>query len=141
MRFIYAIALCTLTTTASAAEYMHCYLRDAPSDAPVSSEYNVSALLHNAMIAEVRYACGSPVDTELGVLKAIVAAGHCSPDSEIAGFVREGFDMPAEEIRAGLVAESSAKKVDSLCEIALACEAANEGYPEQCADDIFTALE
>lgn len=136
------ICACLVTPGAGlAAEYMHCYLREAPDDAPISSQYNVSALPSAVGVASLRHACGIDTTTDAAQLDAIVAAGECSPESEIAGFVRETFAVAPDELRAGYVSESSEEMMTRLCKVAATCEPTAHGYSDACQAAIDAAMD
>lgn len=128
-------------TPALSAEYMHCYLRDAPAEAVPSSEYNLSNLMEPLSVASLRHACGADTSADQKMLDAMVAAGQCSPESEISGFVRETFLMPPDEVLAQLEAESSKDVVAKLCAVVgESCTPGEAGYDAACGPAIDAAM-
>ncbi len=138
MRCLFALAL--TAAPAQAAEYMHCYLRDAPAEAQPSSQYNVSGMIDAVQVAHVKHACGTATQEDRDVLDRIVAAGQCSPESEIAGFARETFDIPVEAAAEGLKAESSEAIFERLCAATDACVAGDLGYDDACLAGLDAAI-
>lgn len=133
--------LCLTATPAISTEYMHCYLGEGPEDAVPSSEYNLSNLMEPLFVASLRHACGSDTSADQKMLDAMVAAGQCSPESEISGFVRETFLLPPADILAELEADSSKEDVAALCEIVEeSCTPGEVGYDEACVPAIDAAM-
>ena len=137
---VFALAGLLLSGPAAADEYAHCYLRDAPADAPVSTGPNVSGLLSALQIATLRHACGADTTADQALLNGIVARGECSPESEIAGYVAATFQDPSEFMYEQLKSESSEEVMTRLCTATDACEAGENGYDDACKAAIDAAL-
>jgi hypothetical protein len=125
----------------SAAEYMHCFLREAPDDAPASSEYDVSALAPALPTASVKHARGLATEADVAMLETIVADGGCAPDSEIAAFLRETFEPSPEASLAALEAQSSEAVMARVFTAVEICAAGEAGYDADCGAAVRAAME
>ena len=130
-----------LATPVSAAEYMHCYLREAPEDAPLSTGPNLSGLMGALQIASLKHACGAETAADQDMLNAIVARGECSPESEIAGYVSETFAFEPDVLMADFTAQTSEAMMGKLCEATKQCDPGSDGYTETCRAGIDAAME
>ena len=129
-----------LATPVAAVEYMHCYLREAPSDAPLSTGPNLSGLIEALQVASLKHACGVDTATDQEMLNAIIARGQCSPDSEISGYVSETFAFEPDVLMADFTAQTSETMMVKLCEAIQQCEPGTEGYSEACEAGIDAAM-
>lgn len=134
------VAMLLAATPVSAAEFMHCYLREAPADAPASSTANVSGLLPALQIASLKHACEADTAADQEMLNGLVAAGQCSPESEIAGFVRETFEISPEAAAEDLKTQSSQEVLARLCTAVESCAAGDNGYSDTCQAAIGAAI-
>lgn len=138
----WALALLFFAAPAHAAEYLHCYLRDGPVGAPTASDLgpNVSALFPNLQIATLKNACGLAGEGDRAMLMGIVEAGGCTEESEIAGYVRETFDMNTEAARAELGGDVPEEMMEALCAAARACDPRAAGYDDACLAGVAAAV-
>ncbi len=134
------VASCLSANPVSAAEFMHCYLREAPDDAPISSEFNVSGLVDALPIAALKHACGAETGPDKALLESIVSAGKCSPESEISGYVAETFEFSPEELAADMISQSSPEVFADVCEAVSICTPGDAGYDEACNAAIDSAM-
>lgn len=132
-RSIIAAACVTLPTTVTAQELMHCYVGEAPDDAPISSTQNLSPMLDALQVAFVRHACGQSTADDIAMFERIIAAGGCSPDSEASKFALETFDFSQEETLGALKQDAGDDAVvDALCNASANCTPGDIGYGEDC---------
>lgn len=128
------LAMWLSAAQAQTPEFMHCYLHEAPADAPVSTSQNVSGMLFLVQVASLRHACGFDTSKDEMALANRVSDGGCSASSEIAEFAAETFDLNAETERQALLEEAGGDSdlIDSLCKAVELCVPGRAGYDDEC---------
>ena len=140
MRWLAALVL--MAPPLAAQEMAHCYTREAPADAPMTTvtPAPMSGFRDVLAIATTRRACGLGDDTAL--VEARIAKADCSPSSEIAAFSNEYMSQPPEDLRAELVSflNLDEARFTAFCEALAPCEPGAEGYSEACIEAYYACL-
>ena len=141
-KFVLACAIALSPLPSFAAEYAHCYVGEAPADAPLSPEQNITGLLFTVQVANVRHACGSATEADRAIITQRISEGGCSESSQVSVFALEVLDGPAEDARAMVMTDAGGKEglFNRICAAAAKCVPGTNSYDENCESEIRNAM-
>ncbi len=129
-------ALLIYAPAANAVEPVHCYLGEAPSDAPMSTAQPAPMSGYRTKLqaaAAIKGCAGEHTAAEIALAAQREAAG-CSEVSEIAGYTQEFMSQPAEELLAGFSGQLGldGEAQSAWCD-AVEASCGNGDYGEACS--------
>ncbi len=141
--FVLSSVLLLFGPGASAAQtYLHCYIGDAPPDAMISTDRNLSGFLTSIQIASLRHGCSLDTGEDKAMLDRRLSAAGCGPTSEVAAFAADTFAPTPAETLAQLRKDSGGNTalITRLCEAAASCAPGDQDYGPECEAGIAAAM-
>lgn len=128
--------------SATAEDYVHCYIGDAPAHAQLSTTKNLQRFLTSIQIASLRHGCSLDTTPDKRMLDTQIAQAGCSPNSEVAGFAAETFAKSPVETLAMLRRDSGGDTalLTHLCDVAATCTPSEMGFTDDCKQKLATAM-
>ena len=138
---IFTTILVLLPIASAAQDYVHCYIGEAPADAPVSTTENLQGFLPTVQITTLRHGCGHATADDKAMLANLVAKGGCSTESDAFTFAMSTFlDSPAETLAWRKEDAGDEALMASLCSVSAACTPGDVGYGSDCQAKIADAM-
>ena len=128
-----------------AAEYMYCYVGEAPEDAKVStaSPPPMEAFSEYLGVAAIRHACGADTMIDRKLMQRELETAECSETSEIALYAGELMSTPSDAL-ADIYAQQlkmDAEGFAAFCASLSSCEPdADTAYAPDCFEALKQAL-
>lgn len=145
MKRILMIASLVCAGPVTAAEYMYCYVAEAPADAKVStvSPPPMEAFSEYLGVAAIRHACGTDTTIDRQLMQRELETAECSETSEIALYAGELMSTPSQAL-ADIYSKQLKMDADgfaALCASLSSCEPdAETAYASACFEALKTAV-